>query len=561
MGKPVAKVRTAVNEITSTVLIGIGLIAVNVISWRFHGRIDMTADHEFTLSQASRDVVSHLPDRVTIKAFISKDLQPEYQQVAQFTRDLLDEYASASKGKLVWSAVDPMGDKELEKEAQKLRIARKPRGKASSTKFSLDLSYLGLAIEYGGNSEPIPDIQSPNGLEYQVTTLVKILTQKKKKIAFAVSEGELSPMQDPQHQQPAGVANLRGFLREYDIVPQPINGPAIPDDVDALIIAGPKAPLNDRAKYNVDQFLMRGKPVAFLIDGMIIETPRQPMPGMETNQPRIGRRVDTGLDDMLEHYGFRVRDDIISEPVQNVVGPVQVQGRLIGINWPAFAAMTRLGDHQITKAIRAAVLPFASSLELVKDKQPGLKVTELMSTTPDAWRNASFYIFDPTVREIKPGEDKGPFPMAYAAEGKLTSFYAGKPHAGEKGDKVAPPDPNSSTPPGTEVSINEQANAKLVLVGNSQMISDEYTSLIGQGLQVYGQNVLFLMSTLSWFTGDAASRELASKTLAGRPLAPTSDAKASAVKWGTLICTPLLFILYGIVRWQLRRGRRRSVTL
>src|SRR6187551_3353549 len=95
-----SKVKTGANAIVFTILVIGAVVAVNLIAARFPRRIDLTQDHVYTLSPASKDLVAKLPDVLTVKAFISGDLQPPFTQTAQYVRDLLDEYAHASKGKL-----------------------------------------------------------------------------------------------------------------------------------------------------------------------------------------------------------------------------------------------------------------------------------------------------------------------------------------------------------------------------------------------------------------------------------------------------------------------------
>src|SRR5688572_4444281 len=95
-GKTLNKAKTGANAIISTALVILGVVAVNIIASRYFGRIDFTADKVYTLSKASKDMVANLPDRITVKAYISGDLPPQFAQVGQFTRGLLSEYASAS---------------------------------------------------------------------------------------------------------------------------------------------------------------------------------------------------------------------------------------------------------------------------------------------------------------------------------------------------------------------------------------------------------------------------------------------------------------------------------
>ena len=56
-------------------------------------------------------------------------VQPPFSQTAQYVRDLLDEYAHASKGKLKWEAIDPGEDAKLEEEATKMKVPKMRRGR------------------------------------------------------------------------------------------------------------------------------------------------------------------------------------------------------------------------------------------------------------------------------------------------------------------------------------------------------------------------------------------------------------------------------------------------
>ena len=566
-GKELNKVKTAANAIGYVVMLLLAILFFNEVSNRYFKRADFTADHIYTLSQPSKDLVAKLPDRMTVKAYISNDLQPPFSQVAQYVRDLLDEYKNAGSkgGKFVWEAVDPGTDAKLEEEATKMKVPKMRRGKVSSNKVEIGTSYLGVAFQYGGQIESIPEINSPEGLEFQITSLIKRMTVKKKKLAFAASEGELSTAGDPQGAHGgAGLQIVSQYMSDYEVVPVQLGTgeKPIPDDADALVIAGPKQPFTERSKYVIDQFLMKGKSVAIFVAGMVIESPRQmQVPGME-GQPRIGRKNDVQLDDLLDSYGFKVHDDVVLEPKQNVPGPVPVQGQLFLANYPTFVAATKIDEKSsIMDHIKALVLPFASSVERVKDKQPNVTVSELASSTPDAWRQGGFFLYDPQNAQLKVGEDKGPFVFAYSATGKFKSFFAGKPYPNEKGEKVPPPDPNVSLPPGQEKPLDESVQpARLVLVGNADFASDEYLRF-GRQIPTYGSNLLFFMNMMDWLAQDEALAPIRAKGVQSRPLIYASDSTPTMVQFANMVGVPLAFILFGVVRWRVRSARRRTAKL
>ena len=558
-----SKAKTGANAITFTVLVIGAIVAVNLIAWRFARRVDLTQDKVYTLSAGSKDLVAKLPDKLTIKAFISSDLQPPFSQTAQYVRDLLSEYANASHGKLHWEAIDPGDDPKLEDEANKLKVPKMRRGRISNNKVEIGASYLGIAIEYQGKVESIPEINATEGLEFEIDKRIKILTQKKTKIAFATSEGELSTAGGPGGRG-GGLSVVKQFMDFYDVVPTSLTGKQIPDDVAALVIAGPKQAMSDRAKFVVDQFLMKGKSVAFLVDGMVFETPQQmQIPGQAT-PPKIGRKNDYGFEDLLAHYGLRVNPDVVLEPQKNAPGPLLVAGQMMLANYPTFlvtdsvAKSSPLMDH-----IEALILPFASSVDLIKDNkaQSGIIYTQLAQSSTKSWRQKGFFLLNPEA-PLKPGDDKGPFGLGYTAEGKFKSFFAGKPYPNEKGEKVQPPAKNASLAPDVEKPIDEaQAPGRIVVIGNAQFASDDYTGGMSRYVPAYQVDLAFFLNIVDWLAQDKALSSIRAKTMTQRPITYASDSTPLVLEAINIVGVPLAFILFGIGRWRLRSARRRRAKL
>src|SRR5690348_4112984 len=81
---------SASNATTYVVLIIGAIVLVNLIGTRVFGRLDLTQNRVYTLSSASKDVVRNLPDYLTVKAYISKDLPPELANTSRYVRDMLD---------------------------------------------------------------------------------------------------------------------------------------------------------------------------------------------------------------------------------------------------------------------------------------------------------------------------------------------------------------------------------------------------------------------------------------------------------------------------------------
>jgi ABC-type uncharacterized transport system involved in gliding motility auxiliary subunit len=540
------KKRASASNAALYTLFTIGAIVVlNLIATRVFGRLDLTEAKVYTLSPASKDIVAALPDYLTVKAYISKDLPPELANGSRYTRDLIDEYRTYSKGKLRFEVIDPGSDKKIEEEANACKVNKLQVQVLRSQKFEVGSYYLGLCFKYQGQDEAIPEIGQPEGLEYQISSLIKRMTQKKKKIAFTNGHGE--------HDLSEGFQALKHVLsQEFETTTVNPSQADIPDDVDALVIGGPRQGLDDKARHAIDHFLMKGKGAIFLADGMVMSSPRnnmgQPdMPGM----PKIGQANDSGLADLLAAYGFKVNQDFVFDQ-QNVPGPVEYQGRRMLANHPIFVGVevADTGDKSfsVLAGVKALVFPYASSVELVgplKDGKPAQgKLWTLARTSDTAWTQGGIFMMQPGVKMEEPKEH-GAVGLGYAYQGTLKSAYP-SPTA----------TPGMSVPDVAGAPLSESKKpVRLVVFGDSDFASDEYLQM-ARFLPIYQSGAQLLFNAISWTLEDEALTPVRTKTVAARPIQIESDKKVTALKAINIAGVPLLFCAFGLLRWRVRRSNR-----
>ena len=245
----------------------------------------------------------------------------------------------------------------------------------SANKFEIGSTFLGVCFSFGDKTEAIPVIDRDEGLEFQISGLIKQMTVKKKKVGFATSEGELSLAHG------SGLQLLAEQLKSsgYETINVELKA-MVSSDIDVLMIIGAKQPFSERAKYVVDQFLMSGKSVAFFVDGQQMQTPRGQMaPGME--MPQIAQANDTQLDDLLGAYGVKIKQDMVLDK-RNFPGLVNVGQQMYLMNHPVFLKVTPLPqNHPINENMPGALLSYASVVELVGDAKDGkgpVQFTKLM---------------------------------------------------------------------------------------------------------------------------------------------------------------------------------------
>ena len=387
------------------------------------------------------------------------------------------------------------------------------------------------------------------GLEYQLSSLMKRMTQRKRKLALTTGHGELDLNQ--------GFQTLQHVVsQEFETTTVNPSQAAIADDVDALLVGGPKQAFDEKGRKEIDAFLMKGKGVIFLVDGMAMSSPRGANPEMPGGGggPKIGQANETGLGDLLKAYGFAVGQDFILDR-QNAPGPVEIQGRRMLANAPMFVGveMPKVSDKDFSllTGINAIVFPYASSVELVGPLQSGKpaqgRLWKLGQSSRGSWNATGFFFFTPGA-PIEPSKDKGPFALGYAFEGPLKSAFPPAAAA-----------PGMSLPPGATPGESKK-RVRLIVMGDSDFASDEYFPM-SRFLPIYGNGAQFLLNALGWTLEDEALTPVRAKTVTARPIQIDADQKVLALKVFNILGVPLAFCAFGFVRWRVRRSRRQNQKL
>ena len=331
----------------------------------------------------------------------------------------------------------------------------------------------------------------------------------------------------------------------------------------ALVIAGPKQPMTERAKFVIDQFLMKGKSVAFFVDGMTFETPQQmQMPG-QAAPPQIGRKNDTGLDDLLAP--LRLQDRRRRHPraaEERARARCRSTGRCSSRNYPTFLATDSIAKSSpLFEHIDALILPFASSVELLKDNkaQAGLVYTQLAQSSDRSWRQKGFFLFNPTV-PLKPGDEHGPFALGYTAEGKFKSFFAGKPLPQREGREDHAAAPNASLPPGRGEADRRGADAGAPRRRRHSNVRQRHVPRRRRRAtcRPIRSTCAFALNVIDWLAQDKALSSIRAKAITPRPITYRSESTPTVLQAVNIVGVPLLVhpVRRGPLAASARRGAR-----
>ena len=523
------------------VAIVFGILAlINFLSTRRFIRADLTEDKRYTISQATKNVLDTLDDIVTITVYFSTD-PAEVAGIRRDVRDVLDEY-NAFSNKLQIDFVNPVNFDDAQK--QELRFKGIPEVQINvpkKDKMEIANVYMGISIGYSGKEEILPVVRSTANLEYELTsTILKVTTKEAKTVGFLTGHGEFD-INAQNHQQFRQLLD-KNAQGQYNLTPVSLqDGKAVDNTVATLVVAGIQQPLTERDKYELDQFIMRGGRAIFLVD------PIQLQPGTLQATPLI-----TGLNDLLEHYGVKLGNNLLLDTrfhenarfQQGFMTVIQPYPYFVKIIKPNFSA-----EHSITNQLEVLTLPWTSSLEIVTKE--GITATSLAKTSESGQSVQGYYNLMPNAPI--PSAESRAYTVAVTLEGKFKSFYADKeiptvPTAADETSTADDQTPVSVQDAEARTTKTESEQTQIVVVGTAQFLT-----------QLRPDGVNFFLNTVDWLTLGDALIGIRSQTITDRPLREVSEIEKNFIKYLCIVGVPLIVIIFGLLRYLLKRRAKRFV--
>jgi gliding-associated putative ABC transporter substrate-binding component GldG len=510
-------------------LIVLGILAVlNFFFLRHFYRIDLTQDKRFTLTPSTKEVLNNLDDLINIKLYFSKKLPPYLINLKGDVTDLLDEFQAYSGGNISVTFIDPAENPALQQELRFMGIPQIQLNIIEKDQAQLTNVYLGMALFYEDKKEIIPFISSTSNLEYDLTSKIVKLTSSETRTVGIYTGKEHDLAKDYQA--------VKQILEEqYKVQPVSLTpGESTLDTINTLIVAGPRE-LTDFQKYQIDQLLMRGVKLLFLIDTIDI------------NEGLQASSFKPDIDDLLQHYGVKVEQNMVLDR-SNANAAFKSGFMTFRLPYPFWVKVIPEGFYPANPAVsnlEALVLPWTSSLTVLEGKPDTITVTPLARSTPLSWIRQGFYSLDPQQRFVTPGMETASHILIFVASGTFTSFFKDKPvpaaEATDAGDQGAP---STNT-------IKESPDTRFVLVGNSRFINND---MITQ----FQDNQVFLLNIIDWLTLGEQLIGIRSRGVTDRPLMETTEYTKTFIKTANMLVIPLLIIIFGLARFYLRRRKRKK---
>jgi gliding-associated putative ABC transporter substrate-binding component GldG len=489
------------NRITYQLLMIVGMVVlINILSDRFFLRLDLTQDKRYTLSTATKNVLRDLREPVTISAYFTSDLPPQYINLRREFSNMLIEYGNLSRGMVVFEMIDPK-DEETEMAAMQAGVQPVIVNIRERDQVKQQKAYMGAVVRMGDRSEVIPLIQSDAAMEYSLTTSVKkISIVDKPLIGFIQGHGQ-PPLSSIQQVLAALlVLNNVEEVNFYDSIP----------DIRryrSLVMIGPTDSIPAPHLEILDRFMNNG--------GNLLVALNRVTGDFNTLQ---GTAVNTGLESWLQDKGVIVEDRFVIDANCGTVGVTQQTGFFqytTNIRFPYLPLINKFAEHPITTGLSNVLLQFASPLTFTGDTTVRFEPIAFTSDKSDV---RSVPLFFDVQRQWHDRD--------FSRSGLAVAAVLDGPIAGE-------------------------LHTRMVVFGDANF------PVAGDPRQnVQRDNVSLLVNAIDWLSDDTGLVELRTKGPRARPLDDIEDSRKTFLKFLNFSLPIILIIVYGIIRMIRNRNIR-----
>lgn len=551
------------------------IIFLNVIGYFFFARIDLTQEKRYTLSESSKKLMSNLEDIVFIRCYLEGDIPSEYKKLRNETKEMLDQFR-AYNNDIEYEFVDPNNfENAKDKNEFYQRLFEKgfsPLLTTSTNNNSQVQQYIFpyLEITYKGRTTIVPLISSKNGfssdgivnasienLEYNLYTAIRsVATQQRGKVAFLYGHGEwqveniwdfISSLNEYYTVDSISINEKLNALTErvYDSVNP--NLVKIKNKFDCLVIAKPTSIFSYKDLYLIDQYIMHGGKVLWLVDPLLVS-----MDSLQTQANTFAISNFTGVDDILFRYGVKLNTNLVTDmqcaKIPIVTGQYQNNTpQMTYYPWNFFPEISPNANHIISDKISPVKMEFASSIDTTNS--PAKKTVLLSSSNRTRVLNSPVNV---SLQMLKQKQDvslfnSGAKDVAILLEGEFSSAFKNRltPEM-ELNSQMAYKDFSDTTAmiviADGDVVRNDFMNGQLLPLGY-----DKYTR------KMYG-NKEFLINCVNYLCGDEDLIPLRSREVIMRNL-DLAKVEREKTAWQIVnVALPIVIIvLFGVLLAVLRK--------
>ena len=552
---------------------------INIIGLRFFTRFDLTSEKRYSLSNETKNLLKNIDDIVYFKVYLEGEFPAGFKRLRRETKELLDEFRAYNKN-IHYEFIDPSESEDVDERNATYQLLMqqglKPTNLQVKTKTGMDQQVIfpGAIVSYRNKELPVEllDAQinvppeavlnnSIQNLEFKFANVISKLTRKvKPNVAFIEGHGELS------HNETYDItlALKEDYIVERLEIDGQINALVnrmlidstsmefkIQPKYAAILIAKPDSVFSSKDKFIIDQYIMYGGKVMWLIDPVLTS-----MDSIQNAESTVAVENIIELQDQLFTYGVKLNVDLIMDlnalPIPIRTGQMGNQPQIDFFPWYYFPVITPTSEHPIVRNLNTIKTQFVSSLDTLRTGN--VSKTILLESSPYTRTMGIPAMISLGITRQPPDErlyQGPPQPLAVLLEGVFESHFKNRIPPSLAGAK--------------EIGFKEKSEkTSMIIVSDGDIIKnqfhipDAYPLPLGYDQftrETFG-NKEFILNALNYLTDGPGLISIRSRELKLRLLDKTKINKG-LIKWQliNLLIPIFIVVLVGILLIWLRKRK------
>ena len=547
------------------------LIVINIIASYVHSYIDLTEEKRFTLAESTTNLLYEVEDRIIIKVLLEGKFPASFKRLQQATREMVGEFRDENSN-IDYVFEDPT-EGDMDNVNNRIRsLAELGVVGRSLTYFEgkekvQKLVFPYALVQYGDREVIVNLLETASGpedeesmlnksvslLEYKLANAVqKITARNQGNIVFTSGQGELEPKYR---------TSLKNELsRFYNIGDLPLDSiTSIGQEADLVIVARPTKEFSLKNQFKLDQYVMNGGKIIWLIDKMDAH-----LDSIQKYKFYVPKEYPLGLDDMWFKYGARIQPnfvlDLQSTAIPQVIGQSGGRPQMQLFPWFYHPLVAPASTHPIVKNLDRVNMYWPSTIDTIQTKTHVQKTVLLASSQYSRYQmNPVRLNFEILKVEPDPSKfNKGRQPVALMLEGQFPSLFENRVDESFKKtlESINQPFRAVSVPTKQLIVSDSDFAANWFNERTQESYPMGYNPYLPQGQNIFQGNQDFIINTIEYMISEggvleARNREVKLRLLNGPKV------REEQTMWQLInIGLPLLFIiLFGLVYNYLRRRK------
>jgi ABC-2 type transport system permease protein len=553
------------------IIIAAILIVINIIAGYVHSYIDLTEEKRFTLAESTTNLLYKVEDRIIIKVLLEGKFPASFKRLQQATREMVGEFRDENSD-IDYVFEDPT-DGDMDNVNNRIRsLAELGVVGRSLTYFEgkekvQKLVFPYALVQYGDREVIVNLLETASGpedeesmlnksvslLEYKLANAIqKITARNQGNIVFTSGQGELEPKDR---------TSLKNELsRFYNIGDLPLDSiTSIGQEADLVIVARPTTEFSLKNQFKLDQYVMNGGKIIWLIDKMDAH-----LDSIQKYKFYVPKEYPLGLDDMWFKYGARIQPnfvlDLQSTAIPQVIGQSGGRPQTQLFPWFYHPLVAPASTHPIVKNLDRVNMYWPSTIDTIQTKTHVQKTVLLASSQYSRYQmNPVRLNFEILKVEPDPSKfNKGRQPVALMLEGKFPSLFENRVDESFKKtlESINQPFRAVSVPTKQLIVSDSDFAANWFNERTQESYPMGYNPYLPQGQNIFQGNQDFMINTIEYMISEGGVLEARNREVKLRLLNGPKVREEQTIWQLINIGLPLLFIiLFGLVYNYLRRRK------